>query len=157
MTYLYDFAAMKKNFNLWKLLVQKNMGTTKIAVFAAVEYGFTAGLQHLYDENRRVTLDYIEPRTPLSVSIKRGDLATVEWLLNHGVNPSSHTLDSYWTGDGESALQIACTFRHVDVIQLLLQRGAQVIIILSLFFYLLVITFYLIRSKVETIMHQHSK
>lgn len=50
----------------------------------------------------------------------RGDIVTVERLLNKGVNPNSRTTI------GQTALDSASLKGHIEVVKLLIERGANV-------------------------------
>lgn len=86
-------------------------------VFSALALGDEATAARLIGENRGI----IDPGV-LHLIAKRGDVRAVQWLLEHGAEPSARW--SHW-GAEVTPLHLAAMGGHADVVRLLLEAGAD--------------------------------
>lgn len=84
------------------------------AIVALLQRGFDPGRRDLYG------------RTPLLVAAETGSKAVVEQLLKHGSSMEECTDERYGYIVGCTALHLAAINGHVNVVRLLLDRGAAI-------------------------------
>ncbi|KAK2196957.1 bifunctional Ankyrin repeat/Ankyrin repeat-containing domain superfamily [Babesia duncani] len=96
------------------------------ALHVAAELGDLAICRILLDNNANANI-YTEYGTPLTISVIRGYTDITKLLLNHGCNPDATPSDgSQNTSNFPPPLVFASSAGKVDLVQMLLQKGANV-------------------------------
>ena len=70
------------------------------------------------NNNISITTGDGETATPLAVAISKGDIATVKKLINYGIDINQRSNDM-------TPLMIAARYNQVEIINLLLDKGAK--------------------------------
>ncbi|KAF6204958.1 hypothetical protein GE061_019125 [Apolygus lucorum] len=90
----------------------------------AAKVGHRNSVETLLIRQSNILAEDSKGRTPLSIAIRYGHTSIVKLFLNH--NKSINLNDFYVTEKRISLLQIASVFGEIEIVKLLVQRGANI-------------------------------